>query len=217
MPKNLKLQNLAAILLYIAWCTALVVVFMAAPPDFWVELTKYFKEFNAKDGLILLLSPIISLVVNGILPPNAKAALVFWRTKDILPGHRAFEIHAKKDPRISVEELKKLVPEWPRKSTKQNELWYRMYRKVDDVETVRDAHRSFLLARDLCCVSVVFLFIGSIVLSIRQISSAWLLGYVGILIVQYLLFAIVARHHGNRFVRNVLAEFQTKSKSLVSA
>ncbi len=92
-----------------------------------------------------------------------------------------------------------------------------MYRKVDDVETVRDTHRSFLLARDLSCVSVVFLVVGSIVLLIRQTSTAWLLGYVGILIVQYLLFAIVARHHGNRFVRNVLAEFQTKSESLVSS
>jgi len=214
--KNLKLQNLPAILLYIAWCTALVVVFMNSPPDFWGELAKYFKEFNGKDGMILLLSPIISLVVNGILPPTAKATLVFWRTSDILPGHRAFEVHAKNDPRISVNELKKLLPEWPRKSTKQNELWYQMYRKVDEIETVRDTHRSFLLARDLSCISVVFLLVGLVILLIQRVSTAWLLGFVGILVVQYVLFAIVARHHGNRLVRNVLAEFQTKSESLVT-
>jgi len=215
MLKNLKIQNLPAILLYIAWCTALIVVFIASPPDFLAELTKYFKELNAKDGLLLLLSPIISLVVNGILPPNAKAALVYWRTKDILPGHRAFTVHAKKDPRIAVDVLKELLPEWPRKSTKQNELWYRMYRSVDDVPTVRDSHRSFLLARDLCCVSLVFLFVGSVLLLLQGATVLWTFGYAGILVVQLLLFSIVARHHGNRFVRNVLVEFQNKAEPLV--
>ena len=164
----------------------------------------------------MLLSPIISLLVAGLLPPTAKAALVFWRTKEILPGHRAFSKHAKNDPRISVDEIKKLVNEWPRNGMKQNELWYRLYRQVDETVTVRSAHRSYLLARDLCCISLVFLALGLVIHLVQQASIVFVASYVGVLGLHYLMFAIVARNHGNRFVRNVLVEFQNKPTPLAA-
>src|SRR5690606_15254291 len=51
------------------------------------------------------LAPVIVLLLTSILPTELKEALVFWRVRDVLPGHRAFSVYAQKDPRIDLNRL----------------------------------------------------------------------------------------------------------------
>ena len=139
---------------------------------------------------------------------------MFWRSKEILPGHRAFSLHAKKDPRISNDSLKSLVGEWPRKATKQNELWYKIYKRVEDEHTVSSAHRNYLLCRELTCVTLVFLIAGPITLLFLKASLSSILVYCAVLFLGFLLLSITGRNHANRFVKNALVEFQNKGEQL---
>jgi hypothetical protein len=74
---------------------------------------------------------------------------------------------------------------------------------------VLHAHRQFLLARDLCTISAVFILAGPWGLLLSGHNPYWALSYVFVMFVHYILLMIVARNHGNRFVGNVLAEFST--------
>ena len=210
MPKSLKLVNAPIVGSYVIFCDALLLVFSVEPTDFWVQLKEKFSALNTKDGLLLLIVPLLSLIATGILSSDIKAALVFWRSKEILPGHRAFSQHAKKDPRISIDSLKPLVGEWPRKASRQNELWYKIYKQVEDEHTVSSAHRNYLLCRELTCVTVVFLVVGAITLVFLKASLLSILIYGVSLFLAFLFLSTTGRNHANRFVRNALVEFQNK-------
>ncbi len=209
--KSLKLQNAPAILIFVVWCTALFTVCFGAPTDFWSALGERFSELNAKDGLLIALSPLVSLVAAGLFPPELKAVIVFWRIKHTLPGHRAFSKYAYKDHRIDVSSLKKQVDPWPTDPAEQNRTWYRLSKRHRDSPAVIDAHRSFLLSRDLTSVAFCFLVIGSIVLFIASWSTRWPFIFLLAATVQYILLSQVGRNSGIRFVKNVLAEASIKT------
>ena len=209
--KTLKLQNVPAILIFVVWCTALLIVCIGAPNDFWAELGKRFTSLNAKDGLLLSLTPLVSLVANGLFSPTAKAVLVFWRFKNVLPGHRAFSKHVNADPRVNVQALRERVVPWPDNPTDENRVWYKIYRSVEEAVQVVDAHRSFLLARDLGSIAFTFVVVGAPIVYFLGKSIQWTLCYVAVMVIQYLILALVARNHGVRMVRNVLVEVSNKS------
>lgn len=211
--KTLKLQNVPAIFVFVTWCTALLLVCAGAPNDFWASLNRRFAGLGAKDGLLLALTPLISVIANGLFSPTVKAALVFWRVRDILPGHRAFSVHANADPRVNLQSLRNQVSPWPIDPVEQNRAWYSLYRSVDDAVRVKDAHRAFLLSRDLTSIALTFVVAGIPATILLGSTLKWTLVYAGFAIVQYIVLAIVARNHGTRFVRNVLAEVSTSGKS----
>ena len=79
--KTLKLRNAPAVLVFVTWCTALLIVCIGTPNNFWASIDKRFTDLSAKDGLLLALTP---LIANGLFSPTVKAALVFWRIKYVL-------------------------------------------------------------------------------------------------------------------------------------
>ena len=211
--KTLKLQNVPAVLVFVTWCTALLIVCIGTPNNFWAAIDKRFADLSAKDGLLLALTPLISLIVNGVFSPTVKAALVFWRIKNVLPGHRAFTIHANADPRINLESLRKRVAPWPNYPKDENQTWYGLYRSVEDAVQVVDAHRSFLLARDLASIAATFLVAGVPAALFLSHSTQWTLTYSAVAVIQYVILAFVARNHGVRFVRNVLVEVSHQNET----
>jgi len=130
--------------------------------------------------------------------------LVFWRINDVLPGCRAFNIHAKKDYRVNVDRLQTLHGILPVIPKAQNVLWYKMYKANRDDQAVASSHGKFLLARDLAAMAFLFLVFAGVPFLILG-GKPFNMVYFMILVVIYLLLVIVAQNHGRRFVTNVLA------------
>jgi hypothetical protein len=55
------------------------------------------------------LAVVVTTVANGLLSAELKARLVFLRWKHALPGHRAFSVYAKNDPRIDFVRLQRAL------------------------------------------------------------------------------------------------------------
>ena len=205
--KSLKEKNTPLIVIFIVWCLALYAIFVISPTDFWDKLRSTFKEFNAKDGLILIISPILTLILTGLVSSDNKARLVFWKYKYALPGHRAFSTVVKHDARINAKQLAQKMGSLPKSPKEQNSRWYSMYKRCSEVPMVLHAHKNFLLSRDLCSISFLFALIGPLGLLLHGNKSYVVLLYASVMFAHYLLLMIVARNHGNRFVGNVLAAF----------
>lgn len=151
------------------------------------------------------LASVAVLILTSLLPPAAKAVLVFWRLNHALPGHRAFSHYAPKDPRINMDALKKNVGTLPTSPGEQNSTWYGLFKKVEQEESVSTAHRHFLLFRDLASISVLLAPIITAALFALGVPPTSVGMIAGFLSLQYIITAIVARNHGIRLVTNVLA------------
>lgn len=181
---------------------ALIISLLVTHTNF--DLTN-FSKVAANRLLANLLIPAGVLILTSILSHKIKAILVFWRLKNVLPGHDAFTKHVHSDSRIDVESLRANVGELPTKPAEQNATWYKLYKKVEHDEAVSDSHQSFLLFRDMAALSLL-MSLGSLVfLPVAGLSVSTWSGVALVFILQYIISAICARNHGVRFVTNVLA------------
>lgn len=161
-------------------------------------------EGNYHNPLIAFSLPIIAFLINGILPPNLKETIVFWKIKNPLPGCRAFSKLAPQDSRIDLEVIKGNCGEIPSDPAKQNSYWYKIYKRHQDDASVRDAHRNYLFARDLTCFCSLYVLIWFVALFILPIGLGFLI--ITLVIAEFLILMVAARNYANRFVCNVLAE-----------
>jgi len=207
--KNLKLLNYPVVTVFVLWCMALVVVFVFSTYITWTEIVGVFENLRPKDGIMIALMPIITLILNGLLSHRAKAVLVYWRLRNPLPGCRAFTKHAVIDERIDTVKLAKKLNKTPTDPSEQNALWFELSKKYADRPVVFNSHKIYLLSRDLTVVSFLFLIIGCTTAVLKHGSIMAVAPICSILLVQYLLLSISARNYGNRFVCNVIAEFVT--------
>jgi len=205
----LKLKNIPIIIVFIIWCVAIYITFQAAPEGFWDKLISTYRDIRVKDGILVVLSPILALVLTGLITPANKARLVFWKWKYPLPGHRAFSKLALHDSRINLNVLERKLTTVPTDPMDQNRVWFAIYKNFKELPTVKEAHRSFLLARDLTSISFIFAFLGFLGLLLFGHRPTWALLYFALMIGHYLVLAITARNFGNRFVSNVLCEYTT--------
>ena len=151
-----------------------------------------------------------SAVLSNVLPNSTKNALVFWRFRNVLPGHRCRRI-CEKDPRLVPPDLER---RWPKmflaemKEGDQNAYWYTaIYRPVRNTPEVVQAHRSFLLCRDAAAGMFVLLLglllwktVGNIV-SVPSVSTWSVVILAGVV----LLLCQAARQSGERMVANAVA------------
>lgn len=210
-PKSQSLRKLVvftAINIAIFW-----VLFFKKEATINNVLNNVWKRITYTDGIIAAGLPICVLLLNGILSDKAKAVLVFWRFKNPLPGCRAFSMLMLSDPRIDVNSLKKRLGKLPTDPMEENRLWYRLYRKHETKATVMEAHKVYLLVRDMAALSAIFAVVlcsGIIVNEHNLLEPAI---YAFALVAQYLVTSVSARNYGNRFVTNVLAVESTEQKS----
>jgi len=171
---------------------------------------KLFNENLYKYSIVIVCS-LITFILNGLLPSDFKAILVFWKKENPYPGYRAFTDFLNKESyRIDKSVLIEKYGELPTQHQEQNKLWYKMYKKNEFDPMIFDSHRNFLLSRDLTGLSFVFLCIYSISALISKIlfkiNFKLLLIYIIFLLLQYLVLSKVSQNYGNRFVCNVLAK-----------
>ena len=147
----------------------------------------------------------ITLLLVNVVGHTTKARLVFWRWNHPLPGTRVFSEYVRRDPRIDVAKLKAKVGTFPREPSKQNALWYGLYRAVESRPEVVHSHRAYLIYRDWACLSVVlfvFLVPASVVLFPSWTSRVI---FASALVAQYLVARAAAVNCGKRFLLTVLA------------
>lgn len=204
--KSLKAANLAWQWSVVAVDT-LVIVLLAFPE---LLTNGAVKEFAWVRALFAGAAPVIVLLIASLFSSDIKATLVFWRIKETLPGHRAFSVHALCDPRIDLEALRKHVGAFPQAAREQNALWFKLYKKVESEITVAEAHRHYLLFRDLASMSILLIPIAAVALHFTGASGIAALSAAVFLFVQYAATAIAARHSGIGFVTNVLTLHSVK-------
>ena len=146
----------------------------------------------------------MALIVN-VLPHDVKSMLVYWKPLGVLPGCEAFTKYGPRDPRIDMAALKKNVGALPTDSTEQNSKWYKLYKQVPNEPEVQEAHKLFLMYRDMAALSLPLVALVPLSLNVAGVSNSTLMLSAGLFVVQYLLTALSARWSGIRFVCNVLA------------
>ena len=165
-----------------------------------------FEGLISLKALLGLVLPLVTLVLDGIVSADAKAILVYWRLRDPLPGSQAFTKHGPADPRVDMESLERVYGSFPAPANEQNQLWYRIFKAVEDQPSISQAHRTSLLTRDLANLSFALAPLGAILgAALRVGMLPWAL-LVAVLAVQYLVLRKVAVNSGRRFVTTVLAE-----------
>lgn len=148
---------------------------------------------------------IIAGLLNSQISPIFKARIVFLRWVNPLPGARAFSKYAPDDPRVDISSLQDKYGELPIDAEAQNILWYKLYKANGDEHSVVDAHRDFLLYRDMASIGFILLAIFSVAAKFFLLSAQVYLVFALLLIMQLLVLINAARNHGIRFVTNVLA------------
>jgi hypothetical protein len=198
--RSLKSLNMKWLVL-MAVADMLVILFFVAP-----ELVKEasFTQVGIGRVLTTTVMPVIVLLIINVLPHSVKATLVYWKPLGVLPGTEAFTKHAPADPRIDMAALKKNVSVLPTDPTAQNAKWYKLYKLVQNEPAVAEAHKLFLMYRDMAVISLTLVFLVPVALIIVDATSSipWA---VGLFVIQYLVTALSARWSGIRFVCNVLA------------
>lgn len=199
-PKTLKAQNIGWIWAVVAG-DALALAAIAFP-SMLDQAASWLGSGRIAGASI---APLVVLLLNSLLPSSIKEILVFWRVRDVLPGNRAFSVHAPGDPRIDLERLRAAAGDFPTDPRDQNALWYRLFKKVNGDPIVAEAHRYFLLFRDLAALSIVLAVVAPTALYAVGAASVAIWSALGFFLIQYGATAIAARHHGVRLVTNVLA------------
>ena len=152
----------------------------------------------------------VLIMLTNLLSHNIKHKIIFTRFVNEMPASRVNKL-CRKDSRIDYQAVE---DRWPKvfdsvtPAFERNSLWYRhIYKPVKDTNEVRQAHRNFLLYRDVFS-ALVMIFLATWVWHVfgdpeligKIVSEVfWVLGIFGILSL------IAARNSGNRFVVNAVA------------
>ncbi len=201
--KSLKEQNKINLVLFIAW-NVIVLIFSLSTSLYTDSMKDIAVEILSEEGIFMIFSPIIIIVFNGLLSSRFKAAVVFWKWKYSLPGHRVFTKLINTDHRIDIKKLEQKYGKLPIDPIEQNNFWYGILQKQKDDIIVKDSHKAYLLTRDMSAISFVFLASIPVILlsdagmKVKVMSA-------GYFIFQYLITMMVARNYANRFTCNVLA------------
>ena len=120
------------------------------------SIDHFWGRVTTKDGIIAATVPIFAIVLSGVLSDAGKARLVFWRWRNPLPGCRVFTELISTDPRIDLSAMKRKHGDFPQDPRAQNALWYRLYKGHRTTPQVAEAHRIYLLTRDITTIAAVF-------------------------------------------------------------
>lgn len=200
--KNLKESNKATTYAVIG-AICIVVFLIQLGVEGYVNIKNIYAGIGISGGL-----SVISLLLVNIIPHNLKHILVFWRFKRVLPGNRVIEL-CRKDERLNMDDLKTKWPALflhPMPEHDRNSYWYKnIYKKAESTAQVIDAHKNFLLFRDLCSATLV-MCLCALILKTIQIDGLYIKWTVlAFLFGVSFLFSIISRYYGNRMATSAVA------------
>jgi hypothetical protein len=159
-----------------------------------------------------VIAPVAVLLLVNVLPHDVKAMLVYWRGIGVLPGAEAFTRYGPRDSRIDMAQLQRNIGVLPASAKDQNTKWYQLYKQATDEPEVSEAHRLYLMYRDMAVLSLVLLLSAPVLLwvaGVYRVAVGWT---VALLLGQYIVTALSARWSGVRLVCNVLAVHSARQK-----
>lgn len=211
--RSLKSLNMKWLVL-LAVCDVLVVLFFVAPE---VVSGASLTQVGIGRVLTTTVMPVVVLLIVNVLPHDVKSMLVYWKPLGVLPGCEAFTKYGPRDLRIDMAALKKNVGALPDSPTEQNSKWYKLYKQVPNEPEVVEAHKLFLMYRDMAVMSLALVvLVPAALLFVRAAAHApWIAA--GVFALQYLVTALSARWSGIRFVCNVLAVHSTRKVTTTKA
>lgn len=160
-------------------------------------------------GKVIAVPAVASLllgVFGWAVPREWKEILIFWRFgKRCLPSSRAFSQIAISDPRIDMARLSNQLGSFPIEPAKQTAVWYAIYRKYMGEPSVEDAHGAYLLYREM--TGLVGICLVAVLVAGPFFHVSWRLTAtsVSLLVIEYLVVMLAARHSAQHMVANVLA------------
>lgn len=160
--------------------------------------------------LTTVLVPVAVLLLVNVLTHKAKCMLVYWKPYGWMPGSEVFTKFAPDDVRVDMKALAKNVGPFPGGPREQNARWYQLYKLVENQTEVVEAHRNFLMYRDMAVLSLAFAALAPATLYVAGASRGALWLAAAVLLAQFVLTALSARWSGVRFVCNVVALHSTK-------
>ncbi|MBN2037292.1 MAG: hypothetical protein JW768_11165 [Chitinispirillaceae bacterium] len=203
---RLKGKNVWWLRLFIVVNSAIFLSVIIGKQLTMTSIDHFWQNLSAKDGLLALCFPLITIILNGVIGDLGKARLVFWRWRNPLPGCRAFSVIMQTDPRIDVARISTKLGSVPLEPKEQNAKWYHLYKTHVDKPIVIEAHRNYLLTRDITAIAALFVVVFSSGTFLSTIGWRLSVLYTVAILAQYLIVATSARNYGNRFVANVLVE-----------
>jgi hypothetical protein len=206
--KSLNMKWLVAL----AFLDVLIGVLLIAPQHFG---SASITQLAVSRGVFAVVLPVLVLLIVNALPHDLKSMLVYWKPRGVVPGSEAFTKHGPGDNRIDMISLKKHVGRLPTDPAEQNSRWYKLYKMVANESEVLEAHKLFLMYRDMAVMSLpLCVLVPAAAYGMGASTKATALAAV-LLIAQYLLAAMSARWSGIRFVCNVLAIHSTKKVTVM--
>jgi hypothetical protein len=204
--RSLKSMNMKWLVLLASLDVVIVLLFVA--PEFIKDAS--WSTVAVMRGLATALLPVIVLLFTGLLSHEVKARLVYWKWANPYPGCEAFSRHGPADARIDMVALKKNVGDLPRDAAEQNKKWFKLYKLVSDDKAVVEAHKLYLMYRDMATMSLPLVVIVplSLWLGGASPSALWITEFM--FAMQFVVCCLGARNSGTRFVCNVLAIHSTK-------
>jgi hypothetical protein len=211
--KQLKEQNAPYIRAYVGFVVAATGIYAASESGLTFQALLNGNVSITDPGELsgFGLASIVYLLIARLLPTSIKECLVFWRWKERLPGYRAFTDVAPRDARISLDALRNKYGDFPTRGNDQNALWYRIYKTHESAPGVEDAHKHYLLYRDLNAVNLLLaaIFVPLCVAFGVLTLQSGLIAF-GLLVAISFFFSLNARASGMRLVQNALAEESAK-------
>ncbi|EJG1872465.1 TPA: hypothetical protein K4M41_000747 [Vibrio parahaemolyticus] len=203
MGISMKTHNIVP--LSVLMVLQLTVVSVVNQSAFDISLLDILKD----TGGAMLAIGAVSGWLSHLIPAELKSVLVFWRWRNVLPGHRFIQL-SERDTRIDIDQLKLRVVDYESLKSNQNaqnSYWYReFYRPVTNHAEIASTHRSYLLYRDAAAISFVSMFA---LLVAKQVFSEQLLEVsyqaLWVFVVAIAGFSIAARNAGQRLVTTAIA------------
>lgn len=207
--KELKPQNVPRLALFFGLNVAVLLILAdGQTANFTIE--QFVTTVGTmQNGVIVLVTSLAVIVLDGLVPERVKEFLVFLRLKHPLPGSRAFTEIAPKYPEyISLATLKRRIRPWPteKQAARQNKLWLDLSVKYGGDPAVSQAHRSYLLTKEMTSLSMIFVPVFAITLYLLKATTTYVVGvYAVALFMQLALVALASRNYGTRLVIIVLS------------
>lgn len=199
--QSLKSLNMKWLVMLASLDVLAVLVFVA--PEFLADTA--WSTVAVMRGLVTALLPVIVLLLSGMLSHETKAKLVYWKLANPYPGCEAFTRHGPADARIDMVALKKNVGELPTDPAEQNKKWFKLYKMVGSDRAVVEAHKLYLMYREMAAISLPLVPLVPIGLYFINAPMKALPMAAGLFAVQFFVCCVGARHSGTRFVCNVLS------------
>ena len=208
--KSLKSQYMKWLIMLATANLIVVLLFLAPGFSTGANIT----ELGNWRLLTTVVIPVVILLIANVLPHNVKCMLVYWRPLNWLPGSEAFSKYGPRDPRVDMDALEKSIGPLPTDPLKQNVKWYQLYKQIQNDPEILEAHRNFLMYRDMAVLSLPFIPLTPLFLYLAgALPGAQWLG-AGLFAMQYILTALSGSHNGIRFVTNVLAVHSSRAVGL---